>query len=171
MAPSAPYDSRAVANFMLNLAAERNLVLTQLVLYKLLYFAHGWYLSAYDKPLVVHEFEAWRHGPVIKVLRDQLRDFGDRPISGRIEKLDIYTGEYSVVESVLDDLDSKFVSSIFHSYYHHGAWKLSDMTHEAGSPWDNLWNSPTPVGRLALRIKNQEIKSHFDGLGQRLRIS
>jgi uncharacterized phage-associated protein len=156
---------------MLDLASERKLVLTQLLLYKLLYFSHGWYLSAYNKPLILHEFEAWRHGPVIKVLRDQLRDKEDSPIVMKIEKLDIYTGEYTVVEPRIDAKDCKFISSVFDSYYHYGAWKLSEMTHEPDSPWDKLWNSTEPVGRLALRIRNDEIKAHFDGLTQRFSIS
>lgn len=170
MSTRTPYDSRAVANFLLDLASKRNLVVTQLVLYKVLYFAHGWYLSSFDRPLVSHEFEAWQRGPVIKVLRDQFRKFGDQPITTRAEKLDIFTGEYSVVDPILDGDDADFVAQIFESHFHYGAWKLSEMTHESGSPWDRLWNSPKPVGRLALRIKNEEIRAHFAGLGGRLTI-
>lgn len=171
MTTNAPYDSRVIANFVLDLASERKLGVTQLSLYKILYFAHGWYLASFAKPLVSHEFEAWQRGPVIKVLRDQYRKFEDRPITERAEKLNIFTGEYSVVEPLLSADDALFVRNIFESYYHYGAWKLSEMTHESGSPWDRLWNSPNPVGRLALRIKNEDIKAHFDGLGLRITIS
>lgn len=170
MSSKLPYDSRAVANFLLDLASGRKLTITQLVLYKIIYFAHGWYLCSFGKPLVSQEFEAWQRGPVIKVLRDQFRKFGDQPITAKAEKLDIFTGEYSVVDAVLEAGDADFVTHIFESYFHYGAWKLSEMTHETGSPWDRLWNSPNPVGRLALRIKNEEIKAHFDGLGRRLSI-
>ena len=170
MTAAAPYDSRAVANFLLDLAAQRRLTITQLVLYKILYFAHGWYLTYYDMPLVSHEFEAWQRGPVIKVLRDQFREFGDQPITKRADRLNIFTGECTLVGPTLNTQDAIFVSQIFESYFHYGAWKLSEMTHEAGSPWDQLWNSPNPVGRLALRIKNSDIKAHFDGLGSRISI-
>jgi len=146
-------------------------VVTQLVLYKVVYFAHGWYLCSYDKPLVSQEFEAWQRGPVIKVLRDQFRQFGDQPITSRAEKLNIFTGEYTLVAPELERDDAEFIANVFDSYFHYGAWKLSEMTHEKGSPWDRLWNSPKPVGRLALRIKNEEIKAHFDGLGSRINIS
>ena len=170
MTPNAPYDSRAVANFLLDLATTRKFAVTQLILYKVVYFAHGWYLTSFKQPLVSQEFEAWQRGPVIKVLRDQFRRFGDQPITSRAEKLNIYTGEYTLVSPSLAAPDADFVTNIFDSYFHYGAWKLSEMTHEKGSPWDLLWNSPNPVGRLALRIKNDEIKAHFDGLGSRLTI-
>ncbi|MCK9919995.1 DUF4065 domain-containing protein, partial [Microbacteriaceae bacterium K1510] len=149
MTSKAPYDSRAVANFLLDLASKRRLILTQLVLYKVIYFAHGWYLSSFDRPLVSHDFEAWQRGPVIKVLRDQFREFADQPITSRAVKLNIFTGEHTEVPPDLEEQDGEFVSNIFESYFHYGAWKLSEMTHEKGSPWDRLWNSANPVGRLA----------------------
>jgi uncharacterized phage-associated protein len=166
-----PYDSRTVANFLLELATTRKLVLTQLILYKILYFAHGWHLSSFGKPLISQEFEAWQLGPVVKVLRDQFANFGNKPITSKAQKLNIFTGRYEPVEEIMSADDKLFVQNIFDSYHHYGAWKLSEMTHESGSPWDALWNSPKPVGRLALRIKNEEIKAHFDGLTRRLNIS
>ena len=60
------YDARAVANFLLDHADARGLSLTQLMLLKLLYFSHGWYLNRFKSPLVENEFEAWEHGPVIR---------------------------------------------------------------------------------------------------------
>src|SRR5690349_7522631 len=93
MAPTPPYDSRAVANYFLDIADARKRSLTQLLLYKILYFSHGWYLTAFRQPLLAHDFEAWPHGPVIKVVRDEFAKFGDRPITGRARKLDIYSGQ------------------------------------------------------------------------------
>jgi uncharacterized phage-associated protein len=170
MSPNSPYDSRAVANFLLDRADALHRSVTQLILYKVIYFSHGWYLAAHSRPLVFHEFEAWQYGPVIKVLRDQFQDFEDRPITSRAEKLNILTGEYTVVPSELREEDGAFIGRIFASYLNYSAWELSNLTHEPGSPWDRLWNSEKPVGRLALRIKNEEIKAHFDGLAKRLRI-
>ena len=93
----APYDSRVVANYLLDLASARKLTLTQLELYKILYFAHGWYLSSFSKPLLSQEFEAWQLGPVVKVLRDQFGKFGAKPITAKAEKLNILTGEFETV--------------------------------------------------------------------------
>lgn len=171
MEKNAPYDGRAVANFLLDLASERKLKLTQIVILKLLYFSHGWYLSDFGEPLILQDFEAWKHGPVLKVVRDQFKNFGDRPITSRASILDIFSGELKYAEPNLSTQDSKFIAQIFDSYYFYDAWQLSAMTHECGSPWDALWNSSVPVGRLALRIRNEDIKSHFDGLRLRRRLA
>lgn len=166
-----PYDSRAVANFLLDTAAERKLALTQLALYKIIYFSHGWYLAKTHAPLIFHDFEAWRHGPVVKVLRDEFSRFRDAPITSRAHKLDIYSRARTVVRPELAPDDKSFVITIFDAYHVHDAWKLSEMTHEVGSPWDLVWNSTDPIGRLGLRLKNSEIKAHFDQLPHRFRLS
>jgi uncharacterized phage-associated protein len=171
MSSRAPYDARAVANRLLDFADERKLKLTQISLLKLLYFSHGWYLSGHDRPLLIQEFEAWQHGPVIKVVRDEFRMFGYKPITSRATKLDIMTNKRSIVDSQLSHEDSLFVLSIFNAYHVYDAWQLSKMTHEPKSPWDHIWNSASPIGRLALRIENEAIKAHFDGLPARLGIS
>jgi uncharacterized phage-associated protein len=170
MTARAPYDSRAIANFLLDLAEGRKLRLTQLSLYKIIYFAHGWYLAETGTPLVAHDFEAWKFGPVIKVLRDEFGALRDKPITTRAFKLDIFSGGRSLVPSNLDLHDSYFVRRVFEAYHVHDAWKLSEMTHESGSPWDLLWNANEPIGRLGLRIKNSDIKEHFAQLPQRFRL-
>ncbi|QDO96443.1 DUF4065 domain-containing protein [Ferrovibrio terrae] len=166
-----PYDARAVANLLLDIADSRNLKLTQLSLLKLLYFAQGWYLAKNRTPLIKQDFEAWEYGPVIKVVRDEFKVFGKKPITARAHKLDLYKNERVLVEPVLSNHDTNFVNEIFDAYHVYDAWRLSGMTHEKGSPWDLLWNATEPTGRLALRIRNDDIKRHFDGLGARFRVS
>lgn len=171
MTIAAPYDARAVANFLLNEADRRKLTLTQLKLYKIIYFAHGWYLTRSGTPLILHDFEAWKHGPVVKVLRDAFGKFGARPINERADKLDIFTGKKAPVEPWLARKDADFVIQVYDAYHIYDPWHLSKLTHEAGSPWDLLWNSVKPVGRLGLRLRNEEIKAQFDGLPRRFVLS
>ena len=171
MTASAPYDARAIANFLLEAVENNGRMLTQLSLYKIVYFCHGWHLSINNGALVKQEFEAWEHGPVVKVLRDEFKMFGDNPITARALKLDIFTGIRAEVSPKLAPHDARFVHSVLDSYGQYHAWKLRDMTHEPGSPWDNLWNPNKPLGRLALRLRNDEIKAHFDSLPQRIWVS
>ena len=167
----APYDARAVANLILDFGESRKLRLTQLSLYKILYFAHGWYLVKTGEPLITQDFEAWEFGPVVKVLREEFRGFGKQRIAGRAHRLDIFSGERSVVEPLLAQEDRDFVESILGAYQSYHAWRLSEMTHEIGSPWDKVWNASEPIGRLGLRITNAEIKAHFDRLPERVQVS
>jgi uncharacterized phage-associated protein len=140
-------------------------------LLKLIYFAHGWHLARCASPLVRQDFEAWTYGPVIKVVRDEFSEFGDAAISGRATRFDLIAGCRHVVRPELMEQDQAFVRTIFKAYHGYSAWQLSELTHEAGSPWDRLWNSESPVGRLALRLRNDDIRDHFVSISQRLRLS
>jgi uncharacterized phage-associated protein len=163
----APYDARTVANFILDVADEHGLSVSQLSLLKLIYFAHGWYLAQTSKPLVFHEFEAWQYGPVIKVVRDEFARFGEKPITGRAFVLDLISGDRHLASPRLTSDDEKFVRAIFKAYHQYDPWQLSSITHEANSPWDRIWNAQRPLGRMALRIRNDDIKTYFRTLPQR----
>lgn len=168
--PGPPYDARAVANFLLDTADARGAKLTQMQLLKIIYFAHGWFLAGYGEPLVRQNFEAWGYGPVIKVVRDAFKRFGREPITSRAERFDIFTGEFTKVSPLLNQCHAAFVEQIFLAYHIHGGWELSEMTHERESPWDQIWNSKVPVGRLGLRISEDEIRQHFERLPQRFAV-
>lgn len=167
----APYDARCIANFLLDLAEAESTFLTQLSLLKIIYFAHGWYLSANNQPLIRQDFEAWQRGPVVKVVRDAFKVFGSDRITARAEIRDLATGRSMVASPKIEPTDAGFLRAIFLSYRPIGAWQLSEMTHEPGSPWDKLWNSKEPIGRLGLRIRNHDIKAYFDTLPQRILLS
>ncbi|HEX8124511.1 MAG TPA: type II toxin-antitoxin system antitoxin SocA domain-containing protein [Allosphingosinicella sp.] len=161
MSGSAPYDAREVSNFILRVAKEQGRELTQMALLKIVYYAHGWYLASFREPLVRQPIEAWEHGPVVKVVRDAFKSFGKKPITSYAERVDLETGEIIAVSSRLAEKDEKFVREIFQQYARYDALTLSDMTHERNSPWDRVWNTTEPVGRLGLRIRNEEIRNHF----------
>lgn len=163
----APYDAREVSNYVLKLAEDSGRELTQMSLLKIIFYAHGWYLASKDKPLFKQPVEAWEYGPVVKVVRDAFKDFGKKPIKRFAERLDLETGELVSVGFNLSPDDEKFVSDVFTVYADRSALELSDMTHEKGSPWDKVWNTKTAVGRLGLRIKNEEIKDYFSQMAVR----
>lgn len=164
---TAAYDARAVANFILDLAEDDDTALTQLSLLKIIYFAHGWYLVKTGRPLISHPIEAWKYGPVIKVVRDAFKASGGNTIKTRAERLDIKTGEVKEVEPDLTEPDCQFVAAVYESYKHYEAWALSEMTHEAGSPWHKVWHAQAAAGSLGLRIRNEDIRRHFLELPQR----
>ncbi|WP_224704108.1 Panacea domain-containing protein [Devosia aquimaris] len=166
---SAPYDGRLIANLVLDLGDRHEVPVTQMVLLKIIYFSHGWYLARTGLPFVKQQFEAWRYGPVVKVVRDSFKDFGSKPITARAKKLNIFTNEFEEIVESIHASDLEHVEAMFRTYSKYNGWALSDMTHEHGSPWDEVWNSSEPIGRLGMRIRNEEIRSHFVArLGQGL---
>lgn len=130
-------------------------------LLKIIFYAHGWYLAQKQIPLFRQPVEAWEYGPVVKVVRDAFKEFGKDPITRFAERLDLETGELIPVGFRLSADDESFVTDVFSIYAGKSAFQLSDMTHEAGSPWDQVWNADSAMGRLGLRIKNDEIRRYF----------
>lgn len=138
-----------------------------MILLKLIFYCHGWYLAEHNRPLVKQQVEAWEYGPVIKVVRDAFKDFGKKHITRFAEKLDLETGELVSVGNTLSPEDERFVESIYWLYEQKSAFELSDMTHEQGSPWDKVWNTNEAVGRFGLRIKNEDIREYFKSMKAR----
>ncbi|HAH11768.1 MAG TPA: hypothetical protein DCL54_04600 [Alphaproteobacteria bacterium] len=175
--PGPPFDARAVANFLLDLASADQIPITQLQLYKIVYFCHGWYLAEHNRPLVWNIFEVWKHGPVIKVLRDNFEKFGSDPISVKATEFDYEKGQYFVSEASFSKEIVNHITAIYRIYAHISGLQLSLMTHEAGGAWDRIWNSRVPSGRFAMRIREHEIledfiklraETKFDNLGAKL---
>jgi uncharacterized phage-associated protein len=158
---AAPYDARMIANFILDCSEATGGALTQAALLKIIYFCHGWYLAWKNVPLCSNQFEAWEYGPVVKVVRDAFRKYGRAPIRDRAQRLNVFQGTWEEIPDEISTADKLIVRKIFEHYRIYSTPKLIAMTHEKDSPWDRLWNSPEPVARLGLRIKNNEIRQHF----------
>lgn len=156
-----PYDARIVSNFIVYHHQQIAEPITQLRLYKLLYFSHGWHLVERQKPLVWNYFEAWQHGPVIKVVRDNFSSFGAEPIDRFSSAFDLDLGRIIELPHRLQVEDELFVEGIIRAYREFTAAELSQMTHAVGSPWERVWQSDSPVGRFGLRLKNDEILKDF----------
>jgi len=155
------HDARAVANFILDYAETQGRRLTDMALLKILYFAHGWHLAQTGSPLIRNEFEAWKHGPVVRVVYECFRDHGEDPINSRATRFEPQTGRREIVGYSFSDFESALIKDIFDAYGSLGALRLSDLTHEPGSPWDMIWNAPDGRVTLGMRIPNAAIREHF----------
>lgn len=114
-----------VAKYFLSLADDdAGDLISNLKLQKLVYYAQGFHLAIYDKPLFPESIEAWTHGPVVPELYRAYREYGAGSID-RPSDIDfrIYNDD---VKELLDE--------IYAVYGQFSAWKLRNMTHEE-SPW------------------------------------
>lgn len=134
-------DVREIANAVLDVAEANGLVLSNLPLNKIIYFAHAWYLAQYGEPLVDSAFEAWQHGPVHPQVYRQLRGHGDKPIRGRLTCIDLSTGQDLPVEVALAEQEGQHVEQMTKFYGTKSAFWLVQKTHEPGSPWDQVWTA------------------------------
>lgn len=150
-----PYKSVVIANHMLDIAKKRGLKLTIVKLLKLVYMAHGWWLTFNEKPLTVDNPEAWRHGPVYPEVYEAFR--GDRRDRGkRIQSKEEY-------KSKIDKDTEAMLEAVLNSYGEFKAFQLSNMTHRPGTPWQQVIEKN---GRFA-PIPSDIIKGHFDELREK----
>ncbi|MCH2180331.1 MAG: DUF4065 domain-containing protein [Mariniblastus sp.] len=153
------YDSRAVANKILDIADQKCISLTMMQLIKLVYISHGWWLSLSDgQALTSDEVQAWQYGPVYPAVYRSFRHNGSRVIRDRA--VAPVTG--LKIESDFSDDMVTLMDQVVDSYGQLHAFQLSDMTHQPGTPWETA----SATGGNYARIWDSSIKEHFDELRQ-----
>lgn len=105
-------------------------VMTNLKLQKLLYYAQGFHLAIFNKPLFDNRIAAWTHGPVVV---DAYHDYK------RHEAREIPYPDQSEISHAIDSLDEDqrgLLDEVYDTYGQFSAWKLRNMTHDE-PPWKN----------------------------------
>lgn len=144
-----------VADYILLKASERDIAITPMKLQKLLYFAHGWMLGVYKRPLIKEQFEAWKHGPVVRTLFDTAKSYG----SNYIDRL-LVTTNTKELEGKIDKYEEKIIDFTIDMYGQFSALELSELTHRENTPWEFTY---TMYG-LNAKISNNQLEVYFDGL-------
>ncbi len=140
------YDARQIANWFIQRASNEGRALSIMSLLKLAYIAHGWRLEMASQPLFNNRIEAWRHGPVIPDVYNSLRPQGIVP-----KTID---PEFPAPN---DASDTAFLEQIYNIYGHMSPFKLSELTHVSGGPWETArgW------GGAYAEIPDNLIQSHY----------
>jgi uncharacterized phage-associated protein len=154
------YDARVIANHMLDYADGRGVALSNLPLNKITYFVHGIYYSTLSRPLIKNSFEAWEYGPVVRVIYDAFKCWGDRPIRSRARRFNPVENAYEEIADRVTPEDSLIVEGVFDMFSPMTAGQLIDLTHADGSPWAALWESDELVVRPGMVIRDDEIVAH-----------
>jgi len=132
-----PYPVKSVANAIIQKAQANGAKISPLKLQKLLYYVCGYYIAAYEKPLIDHTFKAWDYGPVVPRLYREFRHYGNRPITSLATDIDWDSGAMHPVPP--PDSDKKFQKVLDFVWDRFGFYtesQLSAMTHAKDSPWD-----------------------------------
>jgi uncharacterized phage-associated protein len=156
-----PYDPRGVANLMLDEGERLGMAVTNLVLQKLLYFAHGIFLINFKRPLVSGYFEAWQYGPVHPAAYKAFRSSSGEPISFRAEAQDIITGESKPIPEPNNPDVRRLVQQVLSSYGSMSPGRLVDISHAKNSPWDFVVDKSRTSVAFGLRIPDNVIVERF----------
>ncbi len=98
-------------------------------LLKLVYIAHGWNLEMTSRPLIANRIEAWRYGPVIPEVYKTFRPQGISP-----------TKADANFPAPTEAGATQFLEQIYNIYGQMSPFRLSELTHVAGGPWDTATN-------------------------------
>jgi uncharacterized phage-associated protein len=123
------YSANAIANYFISKAKEENdQKLDLMKLLKLIYIAHGISLSVLNKPLINEQIEAWRYGPVVSTVYQELKYSGLKPIHEPIKGLfDDGNG--------FDTNTEQLLKKIWGDYKENTGIDLSNWSHDEGGPW------------------------------------
>lgn len=165
-----PHPAVSIANEFLRLASPSG-GLTQMALQKLTYFAHGWNWAINGEPLVNEKPQAWNFGPVYRELYDHTKFFGKKPIDRPITPSDNEIARFfsadrkndSPYSANLSDREKQVIKHVWQRYGSLGAIRLSELTHQPGTPWFNTFRSD----RKNAVIEDELIKDHYDVLASR----
>lgn len=136
-----PQNARAVANYFLDLASKEGRTIDPMGIQKLVYFAHGWNLAMYGRPLISQPVEAWDYGPVIRDLYHDFKRFGNGPIQQPAMEFNVVPGTMRL-QFTKPDLAGcapsetlSLLNRVWDVYKPFSSIQLSNMTHAPGSPW------------------------------------
>lgn len=160
------YSSIIIANEFLVLSFDDNDLVSPMKLLKLVYIAHGWNLAVYDKKLINEEVQAWKYGPVIRSLYDQVKEYGNTKITSLISiSVDFETLESEVPRIPRDTLEGDqalgLIRKVWKAYRHFTAIQLSNMTHQPGTPWFEVYMPTKDRNVLGQEIPEKLIKEKF----------
>nr|WP_244490150.1 type II toxin-antitoxin system antitoxin SocA domain-containing protein [Rhizobium sp. Root483D2] len=146
---------------MLDEADRLGIRLSNLVLQKLLYFAHGIYLVQTKLPLVSGYFEAWQYGPVHPSVYRAFREAGSTMISFRASAQDPMTGAPREMKTPSDTRLIGLIQQVLNSYGRMPAGRLVDLSHAKDSPWSYVVDKSRTEVAFGLRIPDSIVIDRF----------
>lgn len=145
-----PMTPIALANYLLKLAEGNGVEdMTPLKLTKLVYLCHGWYMGVFGDPLVDEEVKAWEKGPAFISIYEAVKGGGNSPVSYPVN------GDITRPHKQQKEL----IDQVFDSYKHLDGDKMSERTHQPGSPWSLVWKRFPDVNAT---IPNGLIRKYYE---------
>jgi uncharacterized phage-associated protein len=131
-------------------------------LQKLTFFAHGWHLGIYERPLLDEQVQAWKFGPVIPSIYHSFKQYGNKPI--REPALDVDDDGHLIVPRLPETAQSDrgLIHRVWDVYGRFTGSQLSSMTHGPDTPWAQIWTTNEQgQGLRFVAIPNELIRDYF----------
>jgi len=155
-------DARAIANFILDQFDPALNEISNKKINKLIYYCHGFSLVRIGQPLVKNHFEAWTHGPVVKVVYEAFKQFEYRAIETRAVYFNYLSGmEEQVGYSEVGTNQLELSKKVVEHFIKFSADELEELSHTQFGPWAKVWNTDESQRGLRSRIPNEDIQAYF----------
>lgn len=128
------YTAEQIAKYFIKKAREGSdkKELTPLKLQKILYYAQGWYLANFDKPLFNDEIQAWKYGPVVPSVYQTFKQHGSEDLS----KIVFSNDDIKSIES--NNELKHFLDEVWKVYKKYDGTDLIFSTHRE-APWKDAY--------------------------------
>jgi len=138
-----------ISDFLISLGnAETEDPMTNMRINKLMYFAQGWNLQRYGKPLFHADIKAWKYGPVVQSVYKRYQSFGRNIITECSPDFSMSNLSSNQIELLLD---------VYNLYRKFSTAKLVEMSHEENTPWFRTYKEGEDR-----TIPLEMIKEYFD---------
>ena len=138
-----------VAQYLLNIAEEKQRKMNPMQLLKMTYICYGYYSVENNGQLFTDSIEAWRYGPVIPNLYRKIKKYGQGSVNKKIG------GDVST----LSDIKKEWIEAVYEAYKDFSALRLSAITHLEGTPW-----SKVHIEDLNMQITDDFIRPYYKEL-------
>lgn len=139
-----------VARYFIHLSNEAKKPITNKKLQKLVYYSQAWSLVLNNKKLFKEPIEAWVHGPAVRELYVQYKNFGFNPIN---EEIDI-----SSIKIATED--KKLLDEVWDVYGKLDAGYLEMLTHSE-KPWQDARSGLQSYESSEVEIKPKAMKDFY----------
>lgn len=134
--------------FLSNVDRQSGDDITHLKLQKLIYYSQAWWLANKGEPLFEESFEAWAHGPVVKAVWNEYRDYG-------WESLPVPKSFPALAPEV-----QNYLKRVYDIYGKYSAKFLEDLTHKE-EPWLKARGNLSPEARSDSIISTEVMKEFY----------
>ena len=153
----------AVANFIIDIAIEKDNPVTNLKLQKIMFFLQGYCLSKYNTPLIDGSFSKWRYGAVEEDVYIEFKNNGSFPITYEYKVMNIkdgviYVRPVRMDNNVLNSGIAHELEEIIDKLIDIESWKLAEIVFSHSS-WKDFKDEI--CANKARDYTNEEIKSCF----------
>ncbi|MBX3390750.1 MAG: SocA family protein [Phycisphaeraceae bacterium] len=144
--------AEAVARHFVHLAnqMEEPTPLTHMQVQKLVYYAQGWSLAYYKKPLFLEPIEAWQHGPVVDRVYQEFKKFGGEAIAAKV----------GTSATDLSSEETELLRWVWQRYSRYSGSYLRELTHRE-RPWKEAWGARPSDDRARVPISDAALSEFF----------